>query len=42
MIENAKQTSDELAYKIQHKPRLDMPEELEKYIEQMKEFVLYN
>lgn len=28
MIENVRQASDELAYKIQHKPRLDMPEEM--------------
>ena len=40
MIENVKETSDVLAYKIAHKPRLDMPEEMKVYIEQMKEFVL--
>ena len=39
IIENVKKLSDELAYKIHHKPRLDMPEEMELYIEQMKEFI---
>ena len=39
MIENVKQTSDTLAYKIQHKPRLDMPEEMKTYIREMKNFV---
>lgn len=42
MIENVKQTSDTLAYKIQHKPRLDMPEEMKLYIEEMKRFALFN
>lgn len=40
MIENVKETSDELAYKIVHKPRLDIPEEMTLYIQQMKEFAV--
>jgi hypothetical protein len=39
MIEDVKETSDDLAYKIQHKPRLEMPEEMKQYIQQMKAFV---
>jgi len=38
MVNTVKETSDELAYKIQHKPRLDIPEEVTKYIEAMNEF----
>lgn len=38
MIENVKETSDDLAYRIQHKPRLEMPEEMQRYIEEMKLF----
>lgn len=38
IIESVKAESDELAYKIAHKPRLDMPEEMTKYIEEMKVF----
>ena len=38
-IEAVKLTSDEFAYKIQHKPRLDMPDEMKLYIMQMKEFI---
>ena len=41
IIEKVKVTSDELAYKIAHKPRLEMPEEMKVYIEQMKNFILY-
>ena len=43
--EDGKSISDcinKIAYKIVHKPRLDMPDELKTYIEQMKNFVLYN
>jgi len=38
MIENVKETSDSLAYKIVHKPRLDIPQEMKIYIEEMKKF----
>lgn len=38
IIENVKETSDSLAYKIAHKPRLDIPEEMKIYIEEMKKF----
>ena len=38
IVNNVKETSDELAYKIQHKPRLDIPEEVTKYIRAMNEF----
>jgi hypothetical protein len=40
IILNVKETSDTLAYKIQHKPRLDIPEEMKKYIDDLskKEF----
>lgn len=38
MVQTVKDTSDELAYKIAHKPRLDMPEEMQKYIREMREF----
>ena len=37
-IEEVKDTSDELAYEIVHKPRLDMPEEMNEYINSMNEF----
>lgn len=38
IIENVKKSSDTLAYKIEHKPRLDMPEEMIEYIKQMQKF----
>lgn len=38
MINNVKESSDELAYKIQHKPRLDIPDEVINYITAMNEF----
>lgn len=38
MINTVKETSDELAYKIQHKPRLDIPDEVINYIAAMNEF----
>ncbi len=38
MINMVKENSDELAYKIAHKPRLDMPNEMKKYIDDMKIF----
>jgi len=38
MIEDVKNSSDELAYKIVHKPRLEMPEEMKAYIASMNQF----
>jgi len=40
MIDDVLENSDELAFKIEHKPRLDMPEEMKEYIEQMKKYRL--
>ena len=39
MVEEVKENSDELAYKIAHKPRLDIPEAVISYINSMNEFV---
>lgn len=39
IIENVKATSDEFAYKIQHKPRLEMPEEMKIYIREMEKYI---
>lgn len=33
MINDVLENSDELAFKIEHKARLDMPEEMKEYIE---------
>jgi hypothetical protein len=38
IIEEVKKSSDEFAYKIWDKPRLDMPKEMESYIEEMVAF----
>ena len=38
IVNNVKETSDSLAFKIAHKPRLDMPKEMKTYIEEMKKF----
>jgi len=37
IIENVLSTSDSLAFKIEHKPSLDLPEETLQYIEEIKE-----
>lgn len=38
MIEDVINSSDSLAFKIAHKPRLDMPKEMIEFIEEMKKF----
>jgi len=38
IIQDVKDTSDSLAFKIAHKPRLDMPKEMIEYIEEMKQY----
>lgn len=38
MVNEVKETSDSLAYKIAHKPRLDIPEEITEYISSMNSF----
>ena len=37
-IEEVRESSDSLAFKIVHKPRLDMPKEMIEFIEEMKKF----
>ena len=38
MINSVLENSDKLAFEIEHKPRLDMPEEMKEYIEQMRNY----
>lgn len=38
MINKVKDSSDSLAFKIAHKPRLDIPDEMIRFIEEMKKF----
>ena len=40
MINDVLENSDELAFKIEHKPRLDMPEEMKEYIEQIRNYYI--
>ena len=40
IVSEVKESSDELAYKIAHKPRLDIPEEVTNYIKSMNKFII--
>jgi hypothetical protein len=39
MVENVRSTSDELAFKIEHKPRLTVPDEILEYIKLNKHYI---